>query len=133
MYRNEYQLFHWPKQLYLSNPLEKLLEIIDPMDWESLQEHPDDVIESDLDHVTDWEPCYLPEDIRERWGSWNGMWEEMEDVVRQMKRKIPGAHPPGKIAEHDWEAMKNRVLDSVYQETQSHNAPQNPVYPGTVQ
>ena len=61
----------------------------------------------------------------------------------KMKRKIRGAHPPGKIAEHDWEAMKiaehyweamkNRVLDSVYQEAQSHNAPQNTVYLGTVQ
>ena len=62
-YRNEYQLVHWPKQLYLSHPLEKLLEIIDPMDRESLLEHPDDVIESDFCRIVNWEPFYLPEDI----------------------------------------------------------------------
>ena len=72
------------------------------------------------------------------------MWEELEDVVRRMKRKIPGAHPPGlnRALDSAYQGTQyensphnpvDRILDSAYQEAQYKNIPQNPVCLGTVQ
>ena len=119
-YRNEYQLFHWPKQVKSRHPLEDLMEMIDPQDWVSILGHPDDVVETDTCQIIVWDPDYVPELILRAFGDWEGMWEEMEDVVRRMKRKIPGAPSPGlnralENAPHNPVDIK---LDSVYQEAQ---------------
>ena len=130
-FKNEYQLFHWPKEVSASFVLEELPDRIGSQDWESILEHPDNVIETDTCQIMDWEPKYLPEGIRSVFGDWESMWEEMEDVVQGMERKIPGAPPP-ELERALKNAPDNSVdekMDGVYQEAQckSSTRPDNSV------
>ena len=67
---------HLYEELKIDVPMEFPLCTMDSSDWETLLEHPDKQEKGRL-----WEPSCYPVEIRERWGSWEKMWEEMEKVA----------------------------------------------------
>ena len=63
--RDRYLPLHWPENGKLELPLEAMLDIMDPAEWEKFLEHTDEV---DKKTSRSWEPN--PDFVLRNWSSW---------------------------------------------------------------